>query len=236
MWVLAAEFVARRWYREAPASSSLIVVMLAVFVMTAVQSRSVTGNLTASGLADLLILWLPPMLGSWLGEYRALTVAFLHIGPGHLLMNAILLYLLGRELETYLGWRQFLALFAFGAVGSSAFILGMSPDAATAGASGALYALMAVFIGLSVRRGADLRAPVAFLVFNLVYTLMTPGVSLWGHVGGAVVGGLITYPLMKTERAGVRWMVLGVSLALALIAVYLLVWKFSTSGEWQMYR
>src|SRR4051812_44386192 len=46
--------------------------------------------------------------------WQFLTAAFLHDGPWHLLGNMFLLYLLGRDVESIVGQRQFLSLYLTG--------------------------------------------------------------------------------------------------------------------------
>ncbi|MHA2787596.1 rhomboid family intramembrane serine protease [Corynebacterium sp. S7] len=96
----------------------------------------------------------------------------------------------------------------------------MTPDTPTAGASGALYALMAVLIAVASRRSADLRAPLVLLVMNVLYTLISPGVSLWGHLGGLIAGALMAWPVTSRSKL-MRWLsvllVGGVSLVIILL-------------------
>ena len=52
----------------------------------------------------------------------------------------------------------------------------------------ALYMLMAVLVATASRRSTDLRAPLALVAVNVAYTLLSPAVSLWGHLGGLAAG------------------------------------------------
>lgn len=202
----------RRWYRDVPATTSLTLLAVVVWVLTAVQSWSVMDNLRASPLAEAWLLWGPAVLSSPLGLLRTVGAIFLHVGISHLAINAFLLMLLGREIERYTGTPLFLASFFAGGVGASMAVLWMAPTTPTAGASGAVYALMVLLVGVSLRRRADLRAPLILIGVNLAYTLIMPGVSLWGHLGG-LIAGLLMVGFVIHRSPWARWIgVLGVLL------------------------
>src|SRR5699024_11498427 len=94
-----------------------------------------------------------------------------------------MLLLSGREVERHFGTKMFVALYISAAISSGLLILTLDFMAPTAGASGALFALMVLLISVYRSRGADLRAPTVLVVVNVVYTFITTGVSLWGHLG-----------------------------------------------------
>ena len=77
----------------------------------------------------------------------------------------------------------------------------MSP---TAGASGALFALMVLLISVYRSRGADLRAPIVLVVVNVAYTFLTTGVSLWGHLGG-LFAGIILALCVNRKSSVIHW-------------------------------
>ncbi len=217
----------RRWYRDVPATTTFTLIAVGVWLITAVQSRSIMANLSDSPLADAWILWGPAVLSSPLGPLRAVGAIFLHVDLSHLAINAFMLMLIGREVERHMGTALYVAAFFTGGIGASAAVLWMAPVTPTAGASGAMYALMVLLVGVSVTRGADLRAPVILIAINLVYTFMSSGVSLWGHLGGLIFG-LIMLGFVIRRGPGVRWT--GVLLAL-IIAIGLLVgWMVETGG------
>jgi membrane associated rhomboid family serine protease len=173
---------------------TLIVLNTAIFLWTVVQAGSVNGN-AAAPLFDEWAL-VPTLV--WNGEWwRLLTGGFLHIGPIHLLFNMLALWVLGRDMETVLGRGRFLAVYLISLLGGSAAVMVFSaPNQAVAGASGAVFGLMG---GLAVvlRR---LRAPagqvVGLIAVNLVISVIIPGISLLGHLGGLVVGAAVTAALV----------------------------------------
>lgn len=196
--------VLRRWFDDVPATTTLTAVAVVVFLITAVQSLSVMDNLSNSSLGDAWLLYGPEVsTGGW-DRLRALGAVFLHIDISHVAINAFLLLLIGREIERFTGPALFVAVFLAGGIGASATVLWMDWAAPTAGASGAVFALMALLLGLTQARGGDLRAPLALIGVNVLYTFVTPSVSFWGHMGGLFVGAVLVWFVIH-PREQVRW-------------------------------
>jgi membrane associated rhomboid family serine protease len=146
--------------------------------------------------------------GEW---YRLITAAFLHGGIFHLLFNGYATYLLGTQLERWLGHGRFLVLWVLGALSGSVLTLlvasyglelsplGGLPDPVVAqlsvplnqvsiGASGAVFALFGAVFVLGRRLNLDLRAVGILLAVNLVLTFLIPRISWTGHIGGLIAG------------------------------------------------
>lgn len=210
-----------RIYRQAPASTLISLAIIAVYAVTAIQSRSVTENLGSTSIGDAWILYAPLMDDGGFGPLRAIGGMFLHIGPGHMLLNLVLLWLLGREIERDFGSALFTAMYFVGGIGASAAVIWMDPYSPTAGASGAIYAMMAILVGLFVLRSADIRAPLILIAINIAYTLMSTNVSLWGHLGGLITGALITWPMVKAKTQRTRWIIVLIGFAVVVAAVIL---------------
>lgn len=205
----------KNYARTAPVTAGIVVACCLAWIVTAVQARSLSGSYYDSSLAFEWTLWGPQVLQ---GEYlRPLGAMFMHLDLGHLAVNMFLLVFIGREIERAYGSALYACAYLAGGLGAAASVLFMDFSTPTVGASGALYALMVLLIGVYRSRGMDLRAPIVLVLANMVYTVMSPGVSLWGHVGG-VVAGLLMLPFIMSRRTQVRWIgtvsVLGVSLIL----------------------
>lgn len=134
--------------------------------------------------------------GEW---YRLISCGFLHFGLLHLGMNMLLLWQLGQILEPALGRSKYLLLYVSALVGGSAGALVLSPDALTGGASGAVFGLMAAAaVGLQQRGINPMRTGIgATLILNLLITFAIPGISIGGHLGGAIVGGAVGYAMLE---------------------------------------
>ncbi|MYD16710.1 MAG: rhomboid family intramembrane serine protease [Chloroflexi bacterium] len=133
--------------------------------------------------------------GEW---WRLVTSAFLHYGLLHMAMNVFILVLLGRMLEPAIGGWRMLLLYGVSLTGGALGALMVEPNAYTAGASGAVFGLAgAVVIAerASGRRWQD-SGILAFLVINIIFSLLIPRVSIGGHLGGMIVGAI---------AAGILW-------------------------------
>jgi membrane associated rhomboid family serine protease len=183
------------------------------------------------GLKSELVLFSPAVAGGDL--YRLLTSAFMHYGVAHLLFNMYALYIIGPPLEKWLGRLRFTALYALSALGGSVLVYLLSPlNAATAGASGAVFGLFGASFVVGRRLNLDVRWVIGLIAINLAFTFVIPllggqNISWQGHIGGLVTGALVAaaYAYAPRER---RTMV-QVSASVTLVAVFaLLIWWRTT--------
>lgn len=121
--------------------------------------------------------------------WQFVTAAFLHDGPWHLSANMLVLYFLGRDLETIFGQRHFLYLYLFGAfAGELGHLFFMPADCILFAASGGVAAVL--FAYATVLPELELTV-VPIISFRLKAK----------HVGyGALAVALI---LICTQRSGV---------------------------------
>jgi membrane associated rhomboid family serine protease len=81
--------------------------------------------------------------------WQFITAAFLHDGPWHLLGNMFLLYLLGRDVESIIGQRQFLFLYLTGTVSGELGHLFLMPESsALLAASGGPAAVVVAYAAI----------------------------------------------------------------------------------------
>ena len=156
--------------------------------------------------------------GEW---WRIVTSGFLHAGILHLAFNMYFLYFLGTLLEPEIGKLRFAAIYFVSLLGGSFGALLTSPDAVTVGASGAVFGLMGAAILAMRARGIDpMQSGLGVsLLLNLAITFVIPGISIGGHVGGLVAGGIVGYvmfELAERQRIAVT-PVLGACVALAAV-------------------
>lgn len=126
--------------------------------------------------------------GEW---WRLITATFLHYGLVHLGMNMLVLWIIGPPLEDYFGHARYLLVYVVAGLAGSAGALLWSPNALTVGASGAIWGIMGAALVLEARRiyvfgGSAL----GLVVLNLAITFLIPGISIGGHIGGLIGGGL----------------------------------------------
>ena len=135
--------------------------------------------------------------GEW---WRLLTAAFLHYGPIHLGMNMLVLWFIGPTLEEYLGHARYALLYVVAGLAGSAGALIWS-SAPTVGASGAIWGIMGCALVLEARKiyvfGGQ---ALGLVVFNLAFTFLIPGISIGGHIGGLIGGGLAALAFSSLRR------------------------------------
>jgi membrane associated rhomboid family serine protease len=134
--------------------------------------------------------------GDW---YRLVSSGFLHYGLFHVGMNMFLLWQLGQLLEPALSRGKFTLLYFAAMFGGSAGALALSPNALTGGASGAVFGLMAAAaVGLQQRGVNPMKTGIGgTLILNLLITFTIPGISIGGHVGGALMGAAVGYAMLE---------------------------------------
>jgi membrane associated rhomboid family serine protease len=140
--------------------------------------------------------------------YRLLTSAFMHYGITHLLFNMYALYVVGPPLESWLGRLRFTALYLLSALGGSVLVYLLAPlNAATAGASGAVFGLFGAAFVVGKRLNLNVQWIVGLIVLNLAFTFVIPllggaNISWQGHIGGLVTGALVAaaYAYAPRER------------------------------------
>jgi membrane associated rhomboid family serine protease len=169
-------------------TTALIAANLAVYLADLLSGSSGirgVGSLGADGA-----LYGPAVAdGDW---WRPITSGFVHAGVLHIGFNMFLLYQLGRLLEPAIKWWGFLVLYVMSLLGGSLLVLVLDPDTASVGASGAVFGLMgATFIAMRSRGIDPFSTGIGpLLVINLLLTFTIPGISIGGHVGGLVAGGV----------------------------------------------
>ena len=160
--------------------------------------------------------------GEW---YRLISSGFLHFGLFHVGMNMFLLWQLGVLLEPALGRARFALLYFVSMLGGSVGALVLSPNALTGGASGAVFGLMAAaFVGLQQRGVNPLKTGIgATLILNLLITFTIPGISIGGHLGGALMGAAAGYAMLEPrwnrDNPWIGWVAPILGMLLSLIAV-----------------
>lgn len=192
----------------------LMVLCIGAWLVTAIQAKTLVTPYYKSSLAQDWTLWGPDVAAH---PFMVLTAGFMHLDAGHLLVNMVMLFFVGREVERALGSALYAAAYLISIVGSSAAVLWMDFGTPTVGASGALFALMGLLIGVYRSRGLDLRAPIVLVVANVAYSFVAENVSVWGHLGGLLTG-LLLAPFLFRQRAWLRWMgiwIIGVIAAVA---------------------
>lgn len=125
--------------------------------------------------------------------YRLITSAFLHAGLLHLIFNNYALYVIGSQLESFLGKAKFLIIYLVSAICGSLMSMLFS-DGISVGASGAIFGLLGslLYFGYNYRvyLGTVLKSQIIpLIILNLIIGFITPGIDNAAHIGG-LLGGL----------------------------------------------
>lgn len=180
----------------------------AVSTVGVVSRRQVDLGLTEGFLVD----------GQW---YRLVSSGFLHFGVFHLLMNMLLLFQLGNMLEPALGHLRFGLTYLAALLGGSAGAMVLQPSGLHGGASGAVFGLMAAAaVGLQQRGVNPFRTGIGtVLALNLLITFTIPGISIGGHLGGALAGAACALFVLDPSRRHPAWWGVTAPVIVSLVAV-----------------
>lgn len=131
--------------------------------------------------------------------WRLLTSVFLHIGIAHLIVNMYSLYVIGSQLEGFLGKVKYLLVFLISGITGSLLSVVMH-ESISAGASGAIFGLLGslLYFGYHYRLylGTVLKTQIIpIILFNLLISFIFPGIDAYAHIGGLVGGYLATMAL-----------------------------------------
>jgi len=178
---------------EALVTKALIAIIVAIYLVTAVQG----GGLGAPGgaLWNKMILWGPLVdHGDW---WRLITAAFLHASIIHIAFNMLALWWIGAPVEEYLGRVRYIGLYLVAGLAGSAGALVTSPTIPVVGASGAIFGILGAMLILEWQATGRLGGnAMTLIVINLVIGFAYNGaggnISIGGHVGGLIGGILAT--------------------------------------------
>lgn len=191
-------------FRKEPVTVILILINVLVFLVSDLTGYSQD----VMHMLDLGAAYTPLITEG--GEvYRLFTSMFLHFGIAHLLNNMLVLFVLGSRLERAAGKLSFLVIYLLGGVAGNVISLLLELDSGdysvSAGASGAVFAVMGAMIYIVVRnRGwlEDLswRQIVVMALFSLYFGFASSGVDNAAHVGGLISGCILAVILYHPRR------------------------------------
>lgn len=133
--------------------------------------------------------------------YRLFTGMFLHGNIFHLAFNMYSLYVIGRQLEGFLGRTKYTIVYLLsGLIGSLLSVALHNSNFAAVGASGAIFGLLGslLYFGYHYRvyLGGVLQSQIIpLIVANLMIGFIFSGIDNLAHIGGLIGGLLVTMAL-----------------------------------------
>lgn len=138
--------------------------------------------------------------------YRLISGIFMHGSLFHLIFNCYALYVLGTQLESFLGKIKYTIIYLLGGLMGSLFSIIFNGNVASIGASGAIFGLMGalVYFGYHYRvyLGNVVKSQIIpLIVANLVFGFIMTGVDNAAHIGGLIGGTLATVALGIEDKS-----------------------------------
>lgn len=206
----------RQWLAQpAPVTIAIVAVTALVGVL-----QILPGSLTSSLLYYLGYSLIEP--------WRFVSYALVHASPLHFAFNMLILWMIGPSIEQRIGRSPFLAAYIVSAAGAAVAVAWFTPSSAVVGASGAIYALFGMAIGMQRMLGRVQPALLLVVGINLVITFAFASISWSAHVGGLVIGlalgfgiGLVHKRMRGDQATKSAWLVIGV-VALVLAGLFAL--------------
>ena len=132
--------------------------------------------------------------------YRLFTGMFVHGGLMHLALNCYSLYVIGTQMESFLGKIKYLIIYIVSGLAGALLSMTFSGNVASVGASGAIFGLLGsmLYFGYHYRvyLGNVIKSQILPLILvNLSIGFMFQGIDNAAHIGGLIGGSLITMAL-----------------------------------------
>ena len=123
------------------AVKSIIIANVAVFIL------QVSAGLMNSNIFELYFGLVPIRVTQEFMVWQFVSYMFLHGGVFHILINMLMLYMFGNELERLWGTRQFVRYYFITGIGAGvcSWIVGINTFTIIIGASGAIYGLLLAY-------------------------------------------------------------------------------------------
>lgn len=189
----------KQTFRQSPVTATLLFLTLGYFLLIQIlfwgHSTTAVSIFEAGGINGMYLRYYPAEL------WRLISPIFVHISWEHMIMNAVSLYFVGAMAEQWWGAWRFLVLYLLSGIMGNTFVAFFTPDVVSAGASTSIFGMFAAISVIGYfGRNAYLKQVgqnyQVLLIMNLIFNLFMPSISLAGHIGGAVGGGLCAIFLM----------------------------------------
>ncbi|HUC93537.1 MAG TPA: rhomboid family intramembrane serine protease [Paenibacillus sp.] len=127
--------------------------------------------------------------------WRYATSIVLHAGWQHLLFNSFSILVFAPPLERLLGHARYLLFYIMAGILANAVsaVVYAGSEQLSVGASGSIYGIFGAYLYMAVFRKyamdeASRKTVYTILVFGLIYSVLSPNINIWAHIGGGIAG------------------------------------------------
>jgi len=168
----------------------LIAINIAMYILSLIISDNFTSSLIFLGANNRGLV----LNGEF---YRLLASTFLHGSLMHLVVNMYSLWIIGSQVETYIGKIKYLIIYILSALMGSVFSIVFLENSLSVGASGAIFGLMGalLYFGYHYRlylSNALTGQLIPIIILNLILGFISTGIDNAAHIGGLIGGYLST--------------------------------------------
>jgi membrane associated rhomboid family serine protease len=196
---------------------AIIILCVAVFVWELSLGGGADAAIDALAFKPVTLLKGPITLAA----ITILTAMFLHGGFLHIGGNMLYLWIFGNNVEDAMGHVRYLLFYLISGAAAALAMAWMDPTSSIPmlGASGAISGVLAAYVLIYPRARVTVIVPLGIIFYPMkisaiwvvgfwfVLQLLSaalsnpdqPGTAFWAHVGGFIVGGLLT-PLFKSAH------------------------------------
>ena len=172
-----------------------------------------------------------PLVSDYYQVWRFVSAIFLHWSLLHLAVNMYSLFILGTQVETFMGKVKFLAIYLISGICGCLLSCVVNDNVLSAGASGAIFGLMGclLYFGYYYRNylGSSLISQILpIIAINLIIGFM-PGSNIdnFAHIGG-LVGGFFATMAVGVPNKGKKSERINGIICLLLYAIFAIYFIF----------
>lgn len=168
--------------------------------------------------------------------YRLFTAAFLHGSIYHLLVNMYSLFIIGTQIEGFMGRFKYIIIYFYSILTASLFSIIFNQNVFSVGASGAIFGLLGsiLYFGYHYRvyLGTVLKSQIIpIILINLFIGFMVPGIDNFAHIGG-LIGGLLMTTAVGIKYKSSRFEIINGWIVSIALAVFLFITALGLIGSW----
>jgi len=131
--------------------------------------------------------------------WQLFSSIFVHVNILHIGANMFFLWIYGKRAEEIFTFYSFLTIYFVGGLLGSLFTLLLPLDTVSAGASGAIFSVLAAVLISLGRRYGKLKHNILVAALFLIFSI-TVGSNILAHFGGILCGALLGYYIPSKKK------------------------------------